>query len=410
MRSRIITSSTIPHRLLTPDTRRLVVVTGFIAGHSVLPNVWCHVGWLIFGALFCLRGLRLPPMASFAPVSLFLGWMALRSLFSSGAESAFGILSTALLVLFLILLCHLHHSLDRCGRWNGHLSALAALVSLGWHFHRYGVNFVDYRLENLLVYGGLNAVCTGLIFGFAAMWLCVLRITRWTAASALVLTTAAFCSGSRGTMLALLTAHAVLLLMHGWRKAWKPQVVLVTAFALYSMTGLLTPAPAKSTASAVAVARPVRKALARSYEGRFSIYHAGWSSLDTPWRHVIGIGQWGTRARWQQRLDPSFMELKGHLHSAFFATYVHGGLTGAALLLLVMIRLTRRAVSCACEGDARWPALLAFGITALLFDGESLAHLLTLPRFETLLFWLPATMLLAQASESSQTVSCPPSA
>lgn len=212
-------------------------------------------------------------------------------------------------------------------------------------------------------------------------------------------------------MLALLASHAVLLLIRGWRKGWRPPLVLVAAFVLYSMTGLFTPAPAEKPATApVAVAGPIGKALTRPYDGRLSIYQAGWSSLDTPCRKVVGIGQWGTHGQWQQRLASSCMELQGHLHGAFFATYVHGGLIGAGLLLLVMIRVILRAVSCAKTKDARWPALLTFGITALLFDGESLAHLLTLPRFETLLFWLPATMLLVQASESSQPDSCPPSA
>jgi hypothetical protein len=94
--------------------------------------------------------------------------------------------------------------------------------------------------------------------------------------------------------------------------------------------------------------------------------------------------------------------MMSHLHSAFLATFVHGGIIGAALLLLVLGHGIKRACRLAVQGDATWIALLAFGCGGLLFDGESLASLATAPRFEGLLFWLPLTVALARGSVLSR--------
>jgi hypothetical protein len=85
-----------------------------------------------------------------------------------------------------------------------------------------------------------------------------------------------------------------------------------------------------------------------------------------------------------------------HLHSAFFATFVHGGIIGAVLLLALLLQALRSARNLAQKGDATWIALLAFGCGGLLFDGESLTSLATAPRFEGLLFWLPVVVVLAR--------------
>ena len=62
--------------------------------------------------------------------------------------------------------------------------------------------------------------------------------------------------------------------------------------------------------------------------------------------HLIGIGQWGTRSiAGKQHLPPDRWNLSGHLHSAFFATYVHGGIIGAALLLVLITRPGRSCVA-----------------------------------------------------------------
>ena len=90
-----------------------------------------------------------------------------------------------------------------------------------------------------------------------------------------------------------------------------------------------------------------------------------------------------------------------HLHSAFFATFVHGGIIGIGLLIPLVSVGFGRAWSLAVKGDATWYILLAFGCAGLLFDGESLASLTTAPRFEGLLFWTPLIVALSKGSKTS---------
>jgi O-antigen ligase len=226
-------------------------------------------------------------------------------------------------------------------------------------------------------------------------------LTRLTALSSLVLTTAAFCSGSRGAMLSLLAGHVVLLAARGLKHGWKPFLILVASGALFSLSGTLVKRPEATPVAVPAISQPIARAIARPTEGRMGIYEAGWRSLETPLDHLIGIGQWGTKHRWKQHLPHDPWNLSGHLHSAFFATYVHGGLIGAALLLVLITRLAVQAWHRLRGRDATWTVLLVYGMAALVFDGESFGSFLTLPRFETLLFWLPATVLLTSEARQS---------
>jgi hypothetical protein len=358
----------------------------------------------VLGVLVSARQLHVPPLHAFWPVWSFLGWMSLRSVYSASEGLLEGLLGLALLLLTLLLFFNGARNsplMRQAGVWTGHLSALAAAISLVWHLHRFGTNFEDYRLQNLLVYGGLNPVCTGILFGFCGLWLCAMPLTRLTALSSLVLTTAAFCSASRGAMLSLLAGHLVLLAVRGLKQGWRPFLILVAAGSLFSLSGTLVKRPQAMPAGASAISQPVARLIARPNEGRLEIYEAGWRSLESPLDHVIGIGQWGSKQRWQQFLPLDPWNLCGHLHSAFFATYVQGGLIGAALLLMLMTRLAVRAWCRVSAREPEWAALLAYGITALVFDGESLASLLTLPRFETLIFWLPAVCLLTDEARQS---------
>ena len=389
---------------MTAERLLIIVLVGVLAGYSCLPNPWFHNAWLLLGGLACARRLVMPPWHAFWPAWTFLGWMALRSVFSTSESLMEGLHGLALLLLVLLLFFNGSRNskvMPLTGVWTGHLSAVAAVISLVWHLKRFGTNFEDYRLHNLLVYDGLNPVCTGLLFGFCGLWLCAMPLTRLTALSSLVLTTSAFCSGSRGAMLALLAGHLVLLAARGLKQAWKPFLILLAAGCLFSLSGTLVKRPETTPAAGHSISQPMARVIARPTEGRMGIYEAGWRSLETPMNHLIGIGQWGTQQRWKQHLPPDPWNLSGHLHSAFFATYVHGGLIGAALLLMLMTRLAGRAWLCLKNGDAARPAMLTYGVAALVFDGESFGTLLTLPRFETLLFWLPATVLLTGEARQS---------
>lgn len=408
-----------------------IAVTGFVAGHSLLPNVWLHLGWLLFAGLPALawtdwtphlRRWQADPGA--LSVVAFLLWMTVRSCSQipfiperALNEIMRGLVGAALLVMFCTLVwqqAQSRESLHSLGWVTGTTSALAALISIVLSYFVLPHHQPGERLMNLLVHGGLNPVCTGLIFGLAALWLAALmeheatplpRRIAW-AANAL-LHFAAFLSGSRGAMLAMACGHAVLLSARGWRRGRVALCVFLLAGGVYFTSAPLfariaqwRSEPAAVTASAPGIAHHFQKAVARGDNSRLDIYRAGWHAMDSLW---LGTGQWGVCGVWQCELQAKTnISMMGHLHSAFLATFVHGGIIGAALLLLALGCGIRRACRLAAQGDATWISLLAFGCGGLLFDGESLTSLATAPRFEGLLFWLPLTVALARGSVQSR--------
>ena len=210
-------------------------------------------------------------------------------------------------------------------------------------------------------------------------------------------------SGSRGAMLALACGHAALLIAQGWQRG-------KTAAAVFIVTGLVyfTASPlwhqiasrhgTPTAPWAPGLPRPFHEALQRGDNGRLDIYRAGWHAVENPW---LGTGQWGVRETWQRELRADALSVMIHLHSAFFATFVHGGVIGLTLLVALLGLAWHRACRIARHGDATWVALLAFGCGGLLFDGESLTSLATAPRFEGLLFWLPLIVALARGGLTS---------
>ncbi len=288
-------------------------------------------------------------------------------------------------------------------------SALAALISIVLCYFVLPHHHAGERLTNLLVHGGLNPVCTGLIFGFSALWLAAWvekknrpATGRITWAAIVLLHFAAFLSGSRGAMLALACGHAVLLTARGWRRGRMAVCIFLLTGTIYFTSGplLLHAMPGRAApATAAAATHAFETAVKRGDNGRLEIYRAGWHAMDNPW---LGTGQWGAREVWQCELQSKMdISLMSHLHSASFATSVHGGIIGTTLLLVVLGFGIKRACRLAVQGDATWIALLAFGCSGLLFDGESLTSLATAPRFEGLLFWLPLTVALARGSATS---------
>lgn len=424
-----------------------VAAGGYLAGFSVLPHEWWHLGWLLVAGCAALvawaaAGARVavPRGAGAGPwlVAAYVLWMTLRSCCSdafyhghAAPEAGRGLLGVSLLVLFCLVLWPVareRRALAALGWVSGMAAAFAALLSLVLVYLVLPNHVPGERLQNLLVHGGLNPVCTGLIFGSAALWLILLvrdlpqssgwRRVGWAATALLHL--AAFFTGSRGVMLALVCGHGMLLVAWGWRRsAGALAVVLLTGLfyftsaplmarlAAWKTAALTADAPAVAGASAAAAApeapkltEHLHKALARQDNGRLEIYHAGWTAVDNVW---IGTGLWGMRDIWQCDLQPDPCLMITHLHSGFFATFVHGGLIGEALLLSLTAFAGCRAWRIARQkGDATPLVLLAFGCGGLLFDGESLVSLATAPRFEGLLYWLPVITALSSGSPSSQ--------
>lgn len=422
----------------TPVVRRSVVgmwagkiaVIGFAAGHSCLPNVWLHLGWLLIAGLLAVVCADWKPQfnlwrtdAGALSVVSFLLWMTLRSCGQipfmpepEPAEIMRGLLGAGLLMLFCALVWQQAQKgewLNAMGWVAGMTAAAAALISILLSYFVLPNHYAGERLMNLLVHGGLNPVCTGLIFGFTALWLAALVENRskpvpsriaWAAIG--LLHFAAFLSGSRGAMLALACGHAVLLSARGWRRGRMAVCVFFLTGALYFTSAPLLAriaqwrsGPAAVTASAPGFTHHFQKAVERGDNSRLDIYRAGWHAMDSLW---TGTGQWGVRETWQCELQAKRnISMMTHLHSAFLATFVHGGIIGAMLLLAALGRGSRCACRLAAAGDATWIALLAFGCGGLLFDGESLASLTTAPRFEGLLFWLPLTVALARGAATA---------
>ncbi len=422
----------------TPELRRSVVgmwagqiaVTGFVAGHSFLPNIWLHLGWLLIAGFSALAWTDWTPHlrrwqedAGALSVISFLLWMTVRSCSQipfmpdrTLDEIMRGLIGAGLLVMFCALVWQQAKNrewLNALGWVTGMTGALAALISIVLSYFVLPNHHAGERLMNLLVHGGLNPVCTGLIFGFAALWLTALVENRskplpgriaW--AAIVLLHFAAFLSGSRGAMLAMACGHAVLLSARGWRRGKVAVCVFLLTGALYFTSAPVFARiaqwrsdPVEVTASAPGITHQFEKAVARGDNSRLDIYRAGLHATDNLW---LGTGQWGVCGIWQCELQAKTnISMMSHLHSALLATFVHGGIIGAVLLLVALGCGIRRACRLAVAGDATWIALLAFGCGGLLFDGESLASLATAPRFEGLLFWLPLTIALARGSATS---------
>ncbi|HEY1051002.1 MAG TPA: hypothetical protein VGE39_14630, partial [Prosthecobacter sp.] len=217
-------------------------VAGYLAGFSVLPNDWWHLGWLTVVGVIALgfldgpsRWLRRPSTAAVPLLVAYLLWMTLRSCCSDAfafghapSETFRGVFGSSLLVLLCVQLWKVARDtrmLRFVGWTTGLAAAFAALVSMAvWYLVLPGP-MAGERLQNLLVHRGLNPICTGLIFGFSGVWLLALaesarggvaRRLAWSLA--IVLHLAAFFTGSRGVMLALLCGHSALLLARGWRR------------------------------------------------------------------------------------------------------------------------------------------------------------------------------------------------
>lgn len=403
-----------------------IAVAGFVAGHSFLPNHWLHLGWLFIAGAWALAWTDWPALlrqwqadAGVHSIVCFLSWMLIRSSVQipfmaerASDEVISGIFGMLLLVMFCMLVWQQAKSdefFHAMGWFMGLTSALAALISIVLSYFVLPGHQAGERLMNLLVHGGLNQVCTGLIFGFAALWLAALmeakpiplpRRLGWAVVG--LLHFAAFLSGSRGAMLAMVCGHLVLLLTRGWRRGGAAACVFLTATVLYFTSAPLFAHIQRwrvEPAVTQAITPPFQKIVERADNNRLDIYRAGWHAMDHVW---LGTGQWGVRGLWQCELQSkTSIMMMSHLHSAFFATFVHGGIIGAALLLGVLGRGIRCAHRLAMAGDATWISLLAFGCGGLLFDGESLASLATAPRFEGLLFWLPLTVALARGSATA---------
>lgn len=404
-------------------------------------NQWLQLGWfvLLTAAWLCAGGVQVfaEGLRRDAWLSCVCGLAFLMLVRSSILDSPgmtisdlwMGWIKTGGLVVMLLVFWQVARSprvIQRMGLPMVGIAALAAGVSLVVFYVLDPEGMFGLRLKNWFVYGGLNSVCTGLTFGFAAIWAAACwnmaagkkerRI--WFIAMVPLLAGTLF-TLSRGALLALVLSHASLFICCGWRRAWKPLLVLGMAIGLFQAGGPLMSALAVNSAAkrlgvedhavaarmigdSVVSANPMSAMLERADNGRGIIFQAGLKSMSTWQDWAFGKGMWSANDFWSCSL-PWYPE---HLHSIFMDAFVRGGLPGILGLLFVIGWGCRRAVILARQGEELWLMLACFGIAGLMFDGDSAFALLTVPRYEPLILWVPLVMassrLMAQQQQQQQ--------
>jgi O-antigen ligase len=278
------------------------------------------------------------------------------------------------------------------------------------------------RLRNLLVHGGQHPVGTAMCLAFSLVAGATLygslrsrRARCGMLALIAVITLAVMLTLSRGALLALScvpaaflasAAAAVLTKRPGapftaaLRHAGLPMLtVIAVALGFQFLGARLTPPPAvpADVAPGTRVVHlekinqvPLREMIARKDNGRRLFYQMGLGMMDTWDKHLLGAGMWAPEITLERAIGID------HFHSIYVATYVHGGIVGSALLLALLALGIHRALALAQAGQPHWLALLAFGLGALIFDGQSLCSLVTHPRFENLILWFPLIGAAAQ--------------
>lgn len=380
--------------------------------------LWHSLKWLmpIYGILLILRGDWRQNRWLWGAF-FWLGWMGMRAWL--GADEA-GVekwwWGGVGLIVWLMAVVEV-------GRSERKLTALAwvvvgaATVSVGVSLWYHLVTRLDWhwgwRLQNTMVYGGWNAVCAGMTWGFASVWALILaspdRGTRhraWIVGTAgvmhAVLVFATFATLSRGALLVLIAGHGVFLFLR-WRTAW-PGVLRVGLVmgAFHWFLPAITEAqqlPPEEESEIgkryprVIDANPLAEWTKRGSTGRLQIYGAVANQVRTG---GVGPMLWGEGIlsddrQWIEEVGEDL----GHTHSIWFGTLLHGGAIGviglAALWLVAVLRAGWRPRSSRVQIGL---TIAIAGAAGLVFDGQTVQALNSVPRFEPLLFWTGLALLL----------------
>jgi hypothetical protein len=410
-------------------------VIGLLLGYYAMHNQWIQVGWVglftlamisLGGVQDLVEGWKSDRWLRFAAALILI--LSLRSSLISSPGMTVESFWRGWLGVFLLLLCHAQ--LWLVGREPRSPTWLGLTVTLGASLTAAGSLLILYvlekeavfgaRLENWFVYGGWNTVCTGMTFGFAAVWAgwnwsrepTRARRLSWQLVHVLLIFSTLL-TMSRGALLALSVAHAAWLLPQGWRAGWRPAAVFLACILAFQFSApLITRLATRQVAAKLDVAEsvvtpemlsdgvipanPAARVITRADNGRFAIYKAALESLTTWQDRLIGKGLWSANDAW----SCSLWWYPEHLHSIFVDALVRGGITGLGALLFVIGWGLQRAWRLAVEGESLWFLLAVFGLGGLIFDGDSAFSLLSIPRFETLLLWVPLVIASARLQAS----------
>lgn len=386
----------------------------------VMPMHWVPQVWILLWTLVALiRGtalLVLPDTKSRKVLLLamiFLSWMW-SSMFRGVPESwearSLAVLNVLSITSFLAGIWRVAQRPSRLEwmlRGTIGMGVLTALISVPVFYGAWHKILTWDRLQNVVPYcgSGLYEVNSAMLWAFAAVaaaagftQAATTRSRSFHLISLAILTAAVFLTQTRGAMLGIGAALAVLILTKPVLR-WSP-VVTVTAAAGWAFTNLplLLPAIAGPTVLVsagvplAAAGSPAATLVARSDSGRFALYKELWGRIEGALEVVFGRGFWAR----DNTLPGELSWDAPHPHGAFISTGFHGGIVGLVLLGLLLLAGAKQCAWLARMNlDGRWLALLAMGCASLCFDGHTLALMTTVPLFEPLLFWLP---LIAGAS------------
>ncbi|MDB6140064.1 MAG: hypothetical protein JWO94_3136 [Verrucomicrobiaceae bacterium] len=410
----------------------------FVAGYYLMPNGWLQLCWLLGLLMIQACALKVP--------DLLLGLRQDRWIKATVGYLVFGVLGSllvnsqeaslpavvswtgggALLALFLLMMWQVGRdaSMSRLmGQIIAGTGSVAAIGSVVFFYLVEPGGLIGDRLQNWFVYGGLHPVCAGLMWGFAATWAACRwgearrgNEKRWWLAALLVLTAATLLTLSRGALLSLGAGHAALFLVRGWRKAWRPCAILAGMILAFQLSAPLVTRLAdfqeslktgdvigrdharQELGEVVVTHNPVKELCQRGDNGRLELYRHVLAAMTGTADVVFGKGLWASDRAWQAGMSWA----PEHMHSIFVSTfYHHGGLGLLGLLGLLGWGLWRCGVA-SRSGQDLWLVLACYGVMALTFDGHSMQTLISVPRFEALLLWLPLVMGCAASSRQAE--------
>jgi hypothetical protein len=423
----------------------LIGTAGMLAGYLLMWNADFQLAWMAITChppflACCLRhrahGLTRDPLLRVA--AAFLLWNLsvglLRNHHALAIPYTWDFLAGALMLPVFLgsvwLVCRKEQGpvwITRALMAGGLLAAVVSLIY--WRFHQV-MEDPGARLRNLLVHGGQHPVSTAMCLAFALVSSAMVYSktkTRARRAALLgllaIMMLAVMLTLSRGALLALAcvplgfaaaagvaslralargkpVAPATRPFLNVLRRTW-PQITTVLAvavgFLLYGGHLAPTPAPPENLPPGTVVIHgerlghsPVIEYLARRSNGRVNFYNYGFAMVNSWDKHLFGAGLWGPEMELQEitarQLGSSGID---HFHSIYIATYIHGGIIGSALFLALLALGVKRAAALVSAGQPQWLALLAFGLGALIMDGQSACSLVTHPRFESFILWFP---------------------
>ena len=410
----------------------------FVGGYYLMPNGWWQLCLLLcllmLQACSCrvpdlLLGLRRDHWMQAALGYLVAG--VLGSLLVHPPETSLAVVlhwlgGAALLGLFLLMLWDVGQKPDVVRLMDRVVVGAGAVAAVGSVIVFYFImpdGLIGDRLQNWFVYGGLHPVCAGLMWGFAATWAACQwnaaapgKARRWWLRGLVILLAATLLTLSRGALLSIAAAHGALFLLRGWRKAWGPLALLVAMVLAFQLSAPLLTRMAdfqermktgavvgrdqtRELGDVVVTHNPVKELYQRGDNGRLQLYRHVLSTMTSPADRLFGKGLWASDQAWQAGMSWA----PEHMHSVFVSTFYHHGALGLLALLGLLGWGMWRCLQAARAGQDQWLVLACYGVMALTFDGHSMQTLVSVPRFEALMLWLPLAMGCAASFQRAKT-------